>query len=43
MSDPQNDEDVPTPWSFKIMVVLVTIYLGYRLVQIIGWVWDHLT
>jgi hypothetical protein len=27
---------------FKLMVVLVVIYLGWRLVQAIGWVIDQL-
>lgn len=36
-ADQQPVEDVPTPFSFKLMVVLVTLYLGWRLVQGIVW------
>ena len=33
----QETETGPTPLSFKLMVVLATIYLGWRLVQ--GGIW----
>ncbi len=33
----QDAKDIPTPWSFKIMVVLATAYLGWRLIQGIAW------
>jgi hypothetical protein len=26
------------PWHFKLLVVAVVIYLGWRLVQMVGWV-----
>lgn len=26
------------PWHFKLMVVAVTVYLLWRLIQLIGWV-----
>lgn len=26
-----------TPWHFKLLVVALVIYLGYRFVQLIGW------
>ena len=29
--------DEPTPWGFRITVVLVAIYLVYRLIQLIVW------
>lgn len=35
--DQQPAEDTPTPFSFKLMVVLVALYLGWRLVQGIVW------
>lgn len=31
-------EEVPTPFLFKLMVVLAVVYLGWRLVQGILWV-----
>lgn len=30
-------EEVKTPFSFKLMVVLAAVYLGWRLVQGIAW------
>ena len=33
-----DDEAPPTPLSFKIMIVLAVIYLGWRLVQGVVWV-----
>jgi hypothetical protein len=33
--------DEPTPWHFKVLVVLVSIYLTFRLVQGIVWVGHH--
>jgi hypothetical protein len=37
------EEDLATPFSFKLMVVLVVLYLGWRLVQGVLWVIDRLT
>jgi hypothetical protein len=37
------EDDVKTPFSFKLMIVLTVIYLGYRLVQGIVWVIGKLT
>ena len=42
MTDPHEQEEVKTPISFKVMVVLVTLYLGWRLIQILGWLWDQI-
>jgi hypothetical protein len=40
---PDPDEEVPpAPWSFKIMVVLAVLYLGWRLVQGVIWVFDKI-
>lgn len=39
---PPEPEDVKTPYSFKLMIVLVVAYLGWRLVQGLVWVWDQL-
>lgn len=41
MTDPNGQEDVKTPLSFKLMVVLVGLYLGWRLVQAIVWIWGR--
>jgi len=30
------------PWHFKLMVVLAALYVGWRLVQMIGWIIDWL-
>ncbi len=37
---PQDGERAP--FSFRLMIVLVVIYLGWRLVQGILWVFDRL-
>jgi hypothetical protein len=29
-------EDAKTPWHFKLLMVLLGIYLGWRLVQLVG-------
>jgi hypothetical protein len=41
---PEDDgipEQTPTPWSFKVFVVLAAIYLLYRLGQGVVWVVDR--
>lgn len=40
MTDQHDQEDVKTPLSFKIMIVLVVLYLGWRLVEGIVWLWQ---
>lgn len=40
MTERHEQDDLKTPFSFKLMVVLVVLYLGWRLVEIIGWLWD---
>jgi hypothetical protein len=30
--------DESAPWHFKLLVVALVLYLGWRLVQLIGWV-----
>ena len=44
MSEParQDHDDLKTPLSFKMMVVLVSLYLGWRLVQGVIWVADRI-
>ncbi len=34
--------DDPTPWHFKVLVGVLTIYLSYRAFQGIDWVAHHL-
>lgn len=41
-SEPREPEDVKTPFSFKLMIVLVILYLGWRLIQGIDWVWHQI-
>jgi hypothetical protein len=38
----QGEAEVPTPFSFKLMIALTVIYLGWRLVQGIIWLIDQL-
>lgn len=40
---PPEGEDLKTPLGFKLMVVLVVLYLGWRLVQGIAWVIDRIS
>lgn len=43
MSEPNRPEDeVKAPWSFKLMIVLVVLYLGWRLVQGIIWLIEQI-
>jgi hypothetical protein len=30
-------DDESTPWHFKLLVGALVIYLGFRLIQMIGW------
>ncbi len=39
----EGETEVPTPFSFKLMIVLAVIYLGWRLVQGIVWLVQRLT
>ena len=43
MTEPGPTEDLKTPITFKIMVVLVVVYLGWRLVQVVVWLIQWLT
>lgn len=33
---PESDEELKAPWHFKLMVVLAVVYLGWRLLQLLG-------
>ncbi|HET9261255.1 MAG TPA: hypothetical protein VFP42_14130 [Acidimicrobiia bacterium] len=41
MTDGHEDQDLKTPFTFKLMIVLAVLYLGWRLVQGIVWVWQQ--
>ena len=32
----------PSPWGFRIFVVLTAVYLLYRLGQGVGWLWQRI-
>ncbi len=37
--DPSAEEAAPkAPWHFKLLVAAVVVYLGWRLIQTIGWI-----
>ncbi|MDD9369293.1 MAG: hypothetical protein PV358_04200 [Acidimicrobiales bacterium] len=37
--EPKEAEELPkAPWHFKLLLVAVVIYLGWRLIQMIGWI-----
>ena len=38
----QEPEDLKTPFTFKLMVVAVAAYLGWRLVEGVVWIFDQL-
>ena len=38
----QQQEDLKTPFTFKVFIVLVVLYLGWRLVEVLVWVWDRI-
>ena len=43
MSDSHRPQhEVKTPFSFKLMVILAVLYLGWRLVQGIAWVIERI-
>lgn len=43
MNEHDKQEDIKTPFSFKIMIVLVVLYLGWRLVQGLVELWKWLS
>ena len=45
MTDPAQippEEEIKTPFSFKLMVVLVVLYLGWRLVEGVVWLFGRI-
>lgn len=41
MSERHDQEEIKTPLSFKVMIVLVVLYLGWRLVEGVVWLWQR--
>lgn len=39
---PPEDEEFKAPFGFRLMVVLIVIYLGWRLVQTVIWLIDRI-
>ena len=42
-SESSGQDQVKTPFSFKLMIVLVVLYLGWRLIQGIVWLVDWIS
>jgi hypothetical protein len=42
-AEPEQEEELKAPFSFKLMIVLTVIYLGWRLIQGIMWLVERLT
>ena len=43
MTEPQRqEEELKAPLSFKLMIVLTVLYLGWRLVQGVAWLWERI-
>jgi hypothetical protein len=40
VTEDRDQDDVKTPLSFKIMIVLVALYLGWRLIQVAVSLWQ---
>lgn len=40
MTEEREQADLKTPFTFKLMVLLVAVYLGWRLVQGVVWLWE---
>ena len=39
LAEPATEADAPrAPWHFKLLVVALCVYLGWRLVQLIAWI-----
>ena len=44
MTEEHNDQDeVRAPFTFKLTLVLAVLYLGWRLVEGVVWVWQRIT
>ena len=36
-AEPREDDEQKIPWHFWLLVIAVSVYLGWRLIQGIGW------
>jgi hypothetical protein len=43
IEEPPPEEEIKAPFTFKLMIALVVLYLGWRLVQGIMWVIERLS
>ena len=39
-TDHRDPDDLKTPWTFKLMIVLVVLYLGWRFIEMLVWLWQ---
>ena len=39
-TEPEESPRPAVPWHFKLMVGLAVVYVGWRVVQMIGWLFD---
>lgn len=42
-ADHEQQEDLRAPFSFKLMIVLTVVYLGWRLIQGVVWLVEQMT
>jgi hypothetical protein len=42
-AESEQEEELKAPFSFKLMIVLTVVYLGWRLIQGIMWLVERLT
>lgn len=42
-TQPEEEEELAAPFTFKLAVALTVLYLGWRLVEVLIWVWERLT
>jgi hypothetical protein len=40
---PPPEEDLKAPFGFRLMIVLIVVYLGWRLVQGVMWLVDRIS
>ena len=38
LAEPSTDAAPRAPWHFKLLVVAVCVYLGWRLIELIAWI-----
>jgi len=42
-AEQEHQEDLRAPFSFKLMIVLTVVYLGWRLIQGVAWLVEQMT